>query len=119
MYKCSKQVYLISNLKKKKISALDICCMLFTQKKVNRNFSRKMLLIEIFFFVWYIVLVSVIMYSGMKCTKCAIFRSPTDHLQIFGGSFHSKKCAINRLYQIFTSKIFKGPLLGNKSKYQV
>ena len=134
MYKCSKQVYLISNFKKKNISVLDICCVwgevclclliekstnhFSRKKKVNRNFSRKMLLI-VFFFVWYIVLVSVIMYSGMKCTKCAIFRSPTDHLQIFGGSFHSKKCAINRLYQIFTSKIFKGPLLGNKSKYQV
>ena len=107
MYKCSKQVYLISNLKKKKISALDICCMwgevclclliekstnhFSRKKKVNRNFSRKMLLIEIFFFVWYIVLVSVIMYNGMKCTKCAIFRSPTDHLQIYLGGLSIKK----------------------------
>ena len=105
MYKCSKQVYLISNLKKKKISALDICCMwgevclcLLIEKSTN-HFSRKKKWTVIFqgkcywskfFFVWYIVLVSVIMYSGMKCTKCAIFRSPTDHLQIFGGSFHSK-----------------------------
>ena len=127
MYKCSKQVYLISNLKKKKISALDICCMwgevclcLLIEKSTN-HFSRKKKWTVIFqgkcyWSKFFFCMVSVIMYSGMKCTKCAIFRSPTDHLQIFGGSFHSKKCAINRLYQIFTSKIFKGPLLGNKSK---
>ena len=46
-YKCSKQVYLISNLKKKKISALDICCMwgevclcLLIEKSTN-HFSCK------------------------------------------------------------------------------
>ena len=131
MYKCSKQVYLISNLKKKKISALDICCMwgevclcLLIEKSTN-HFSRKKKWTVIFqgkcywskFFFCMVHCFgqchNVQWYEMHK--MCNFSKSHWSFANIWG-VFPFKKCAINRLYQIFTSKIFKGPLLGNKSK---
>ena len=88
---------------------------LFTQKKVIRNFSRKMLLIEIFFCMVHCFgqCHNVQWYEMHK--MCNFSKSHWSFANIWG-VFPFKKCAINRLYQIFTSKIFKGPLLGNKSK---
>ena len=105
MYKCSKQVYLISNLKKKKISALDICCMwgevclclliekstnhFSRKKKVNRNFSRKMLLIEIFFFCMVHCFGQCHNVQWYEMHKmCNFSKSYWSFANIFGGSFH-------------------------------